>query len=47
MTFLEREKAVDNLVDRPKAFYEKNGIQFKVGRVVAIDRNNQTLTLIQ
>ncbi len=44
-TFLGGEKTVDSLAIRPKAFYEKNRIEFRVGRVTAIDRDKQTLTL--
>lgn len=45
-TFLGGEKTADGLAIRPKAFYEKNNIQFLVGRVKAINRDKQTLTLI-
>jgi len=44
-TFLAGEKTVDDLLIRPAAFYEKNNIQFKQGRVIAINRTQQTLTL--
>jgi len=44
-TFLSGEKTVDDLLIRPAAFYEKNNIQFKQGRVIAINRTQQTLTL--
>lgn len=44
-TFLAGEKTVDDLLIRPAAFYEKNHIQFKQGRVTAINRAQQTLSL--
>lgn len=44
-TFLTDEKSADSLALRPAAFYEKNGIEFRPGRVVAIDRAQKRLTL--
>ncbi len=44
-TFLSGEKSVDELLIRPAAFYAKNDIQFRQGRVTAIDRKRQTLLL--
>lgn len=44
-TFLSGDKTVDDLLIRPAAFYEKNHIQFKQGRVTAINRAQQTLSL--
>lgn len=44
-TFLSGEKTADQLAIRPAAFYEKNEIRFRHGRVEAIDRQKQTITL--
>ena len=44
-TFLSGDKTIEELFIRPAAFYEKNNIQFKQGRVTAINRAQQTLTL--
>ena len=44
-TFLSGDKTLAELYIRPAAFYEKNNIQFKQGRVTAINRAQQTLTL--
>ena len=44
-TFLSGDKTIAELYIRPAAFYEKNNIQFKQGRVTAINRAQQTLTL--
>lgn len=43
--FLSGEKTAETLLIRPAAFYEKNDIQFRRGRVTAIDRQQQTVTL--
>jgi len=45
-TFLGGEKTVDGLAIRPAVFYEKNNIRFMEGRVTAIDRHKQTVTLL-
>ena len=44
-TFLSGDKTIAELYIRPPAFYEKNNIVFKQGRVTAINRTQQTLTL--
>lgn len=44
-TFLSGDKTIEELFIRPATFYEKNNIQFKQGRVTAINRAQQTLTL--
>ena len=44
-TFLSGDKTVADLYIRPAAFYEKNHIHFRQGRVTAIDRDQQRLTL--
>ena len=44
-TFLAGDKTTAELAIRPSAFYEKNDIQFRQGRVTAIDRQRQTITL--
>ena len=44
-TFLSGDKTIAELYIRPAAFYEKNNIPFKQGRVTAINRAQQTLTL--
>ncbi len=44
-TFLSGDKSADDLLIRPAAFYEKNQIQFRQGRVIAIDRARQILQL--
>ncbi len=44
-TFLSGDKDADDLLIRPVAFYEKNEIQFRQGRVTVIDRARQTLVL--
>ncbi|MBL0229312.1 MAG: FAD-dependent oxidoreductase [Moraxellaceae bacterium] len=44
-TFLSGDKTIEELFIRPAAFYQKNNIQFKQGRVTAINRAQQTLTL--
>jgi len=44
-TFLAGKKTADDLAIRPAAFYEKNDIQFRQGRVTEINRSQQTLTL--
>jgi len=44
-TFLSGEKNTDDLLIRPAAFYAKNDIQFRQGRVTAIDRARKTLLL--
>ncbi len=44
-SFLAGEKTAEGLAIRPAAFYEKNSIQFRQGRVTAINRSTQTLTL--
>lgn len=44
-TFLAGEKNTADLLIRPAAFYAKNAIQWRQGRVVAIDRATQMLTL--
>lgn len=43
--FLSGEKTVDGLTIRPAAFYEKQNVRFRQGRVTAINRDQQTLTL--
>lgn len=43
--FLSGEKTAETLSIRPAAFYEKNNVQFLQGRVTAINRDKQTLTL--
>jgi 3-phenylpropionate/trans-cinnamate dioxygenase ferredoxin reductase subunit len=40
-TFLSGDKTVADLYIRPAAFYEKNHIRFRQGRVTAIDRARQ------
>jgi 3-phenylpropionate/trans-cinnamate dioxygenase ferredoxin reductase subunit len=44
-TFLAGDKTIEELYIRPAAFYAKNNIQFQQGRVTAINRAQQTLTL--
>ena len=44
-TFLSGDKTIAELYIRPAAFYERNNIQFKQGRVTAINRAQQTLNL--
>ena len=44
--FLADEKEVESLSIRPEAFYQKNNIQFRQGRVTRIDKIAQTLTLV-
>ncbi|MBK1887118.1 NAD(P)/FAD-dependent oxidoreductase [Marinobacter sp. DY40_1A1] len=44
--FLSGEKTAESLPIRPAAFYQKNDIQFRQGRVTAINRDQQTLTLV-
>jgi len=44
-TFLAGEKNAESLAIRPTAFYAKNDIQFRQGRVTAINRAQKTLTL--
>lgn len=44
-TFLAGDKTTAELAIRPISFYEKNDIQFRQGRVTAIDRQHQTITL--
>ncbi|MFP3976490.1 NAD(P)/FAD-dependent oxidoreductase [Marinobacter sp. KMM 10035] len=44
--FLSGEKTAESLPIRPAAFYQKNDIQFRQGRVTAIKRDQQTLTLV-
>jgi 3-phenylpropionate/trans-cinnamate dioxygenase ferredoxin reductase subunit len=41
-TFLSGDKTVADLYIRPAAFYEKNNIRFRQGRVTAIDRGQQS-----
>ena len=43
--FLSGEKTVESLVIRPAAFYQKNEVQFRQGRVMSINRDQQTLML--
>lgn len=43
--FLSGEKTADSLVIRPATFYEKHNVQFRQGRVTAINRKQQTVTL--
>ena len=40
-TFLAGDKTVEGLAIRPAAFYDKNDIQFQVGRVTVINREKQ------
>lgn len=44
-TFLAGEKSAEDLAIRPAAFYDKNNIQFRQGRVTAINRDTQTVAL--
>lgn len=44
-TFLAGEKSAQDLAIRPAAFYDKNNIQFRQGRVTAINRDTQTVAL--
>ncbi len=44
-TFLAGDKTTAELAIRPISFYEKNDIKFRQGRVTAIDRQRQTITL--
>lgn len=44
-TFLCGNKTLEELYIRPAAFYEKNNIVFKQGRVTAINRHQHTITL--
>ena len=44
-TFLCGAQLVDELLIRPAAFYQKNQIEFRHGRVVAIDRAARSVTL--
>jgi len=44
--FLSGEKTAESLPIRPAAFYQKNDIKFRQGRVTAINRDQQTLTLV-
>jgi len=44
-TFLAGEKSAEDLAIRPAAFYDKNNIQFRQGRVTAINRDTQTIAL--
>jgi len=43
--FLSGEKTAKSLAIRPDAFYEKQNVRFRQGRVTAINRDRQTLTL--
>lgn len=43
--YLSGEKDADSLNIRPAAFYEKQNAEFKTGRVVSIDRQQQTVSL--
>lgn len=44
-TFLSGDKSISDLLIRPAAFYEKNNIQFRQGRVISINRHQQVLKL--
>lgn len=44
-TFLAGDKEIDDLLIRPASFYDKSAIQFQQGRVIAIDRQQQQVTL--
>ena len=44
-TFLSGDKSIHDLLIRPAAYYEKNNIQFRHGRVLSIDRQQQKLRL--
>ena len=44
-TFLSGAKSVEELFIRPAAFYEKSGIEFRTGRVTAINRVEKLLEL--
>lgn len=44
-TFLSGQRSIDELLIRPAAFYDKNRITFRQGRVVAIDRFTRSVTL--
>ena len=44
-TFLSGDKSIHDLLIRPAAYYEKNNIQFRYGRVLSIDRQQQKLRL--
>ena len=44
-TFLSGAKSVEDLFIRPAAFYEKNRVEFRTGRVTAINRAEKTLEL--
>lgn len=43
--FLSGERTAESLAIRPAAFYEKQKVRFRHGRVTAINRDQQTLTL--
>lgn len=43
--FLSGEKSAESLAIRPAAFYQKQGVAFRQGRVIAINPGQQTLTL--
>ncbi|SOB76998.1 3-phenylpropionate/trans-cinnamate dioxygenase ferredoxin reductase subunit [Marinobacter sp. LV10R510-11A] len=45
--FLSGARTAESLAIRPAAFYEKQNVQFRQGRVTAINRDQQTLTFVE